>query len=267
MTTPAFSAPIGRDRILAVIERNFTATRFGPSYWILVLAGLFDPLFYLIAVGAALGAMMDKPIVYDGHAVSFTAFVAPAMLATSAISSVMGVSIAGFYAKLQYARTFEVMLFTPVRTFEIVVGELFWAVVRSTLFSTLFLCVLVAMRQVTPGEAFVALPAAVLTGAAFSAAGMAVTTYVRGWQDFDLIAIAQTAMMLFSGTFFPVTAYPQVIETIVQLTPLYHAIELLRMSTLGQVSPAHAVHVGYLLLMLAGCLALTHRRIDKRLRG
>lgn len=139
--------------------------------------------------------------------------------------------------------------------------------VRCALFSALFLCVLVSMGQTTPGRALLALPAAVLTGAAFSAAGMAVTTFVRGWQDFDLIAITQTAMMLFSGTFFPVTGYPEPVRAIVQVTPLYHAIELLRMSTLGQAGPAHAVHLGYLLLMLIGCLLLARHRIDKRLRG
>ncbi|MDX2525293.1 ABC transporter permease [Streptomyces europaeiscabiei] len=265
----ATTTPSGRyasRRVLSVMERNVHATHFGPSYWVLVAAGLFEPLFYLFTVGAGIGALIDRSISYAGHHVTYPQYVAPGTLAVSAVSGVFGVSVYSFYNKFRNARVFEVMLTTPLRSFDVVLGELIWAVARSGLFGALFLVVMAALDLAEPLRLVMTFPAVLLVGAAFGAAGMAATTYVRGWQDFDVITMVQTGLMLFSGTFFPVTQYPAAVTALVQALPLYHAIELVRGLALGGWGLALAGHAGYLFLMLLAGLFVAHRRMDRHLR-
>jgi lipooligosaccharide transport system permease protein len=263
-TPPGRHASTG---FLSVLERNVRATRFGPSYWVMVVAGLFEPLFYLFTIGAGIGALIDRSVSYAGLSVTYPEYVAPGTLAVSTVSGVFGVSVYSFYNKLRHARVFEVILTSPVGTFEVILGELIWAVARSGLFGALFLGVMAALDLAAPLRLVLAFPAVLLVGTAFGAVGMAVTTYVRGWQDFDVITMTQTGLMLFSGTFFPVTQYPAVVTALVQALPLYHAIELLRGLALGGSGLALGGHAGYLVVMLLAGLSVTRRRMDRHLRA
>ena len=91
------------------------------------------------------------------------------------------------------------------------------------------------------------MPGALLIGFAFAAVGMAPTSFMRTWQDFDLIQLVILPMFLFSGTFFPLDALPDGGRLLVQLTPLYHGVDLLRGLSVGVVGPDTLVHVAYLL--------------------
>src|SRR5437773_6664950 len=93
------------------------------------------------------------------------------------------------------------------------------------------------------------LPGALLIGFAFAAVGMAATSFMRTWQDFDLIQLVILPMFLFSGTFFPIDGLPDGIRVIVQLSPLYHGVDLLRSLSVGIVGPSTIVHVVYLSVM------------------
>jgi len=110
-----------------------------------------------------------------------------------------------------------------------------------------------------------AIPAAMLIGFAFAAVGMAATTYVRSWQDFDLIQLVLLPLFLFSATFYPITTYPEGVLLLVQLTPLYHGVDLIRSLALGIIGPSLLVHVAYLALMGIGGLIVVSRRLDKLL--
>lgn len=266
MTTSTATAGVRLRRVGALIEHNALATRFSSRYWVLVLAGLFEPLFYLFSLGIGVGNLIERDIIHHGQSVGYATYVAPGVLAVSAMSAALGVSVFGFFGKLRHSRIFEAIFATPVRTFEIALGELAWAVLRSALFGTLFLTVLTVMGIVTPLRALACLPGAILVGAAFAATGMAAGTYLRGWQDFELIGMAQTAMLLFSGTFFPVSNLPVVFQWFITATPLYQAIELLRGLALGGSGASLAVHFGYLLAMVLLGLAVTRRRVERTLR-
>ena len=109
------------------------------------------------------------------------------------------------------------------------------------------------------------LPGALLIGFAFAAVGMAATSFMRSWQDFDLIQLVILPMFLFSGTFFPLDAVPDGVRLLIQLTPLYHGVDLLRTLSVGVVGPATLVHVGYLTVMGLIGLAIVSRRLDKLL--
>ena len=104
-----------------------------------------------------------------------------------------------------------------------------------------------------------------LSGFAFAGLGVAATTFMRTWQDFELVALVQLPMFLFSATFFPITTYPHAIQWVVRFSPLYHAIQLLRALNLGTVGWAQLLNVGYLLVLGACGLFLAQRRIGKLL--
>jgi len=110
-----------------------------------------------------------------------------------------------------------------------------------------------------------ALPAAILVGFAFAATGMAATSYVRSWADFEIIQVVLVPLFLFSATFFPLSTYARPIQLIVQLTPLYHGVALIRALTLGAVGPGLVVHVAYLAVMGLIGLRITARRLGRLL--
>ena len=106
------------------------------------------------------------------------------------------------------------------------------------------------------------IPAALLIGFAFGAVGMAASSFMKSWQDFDLIQLVVLPMFLFSGTFFPVEAYPEALRIFVQLTPLYQGVDLIRSLSVGAISPVLLVHVVYLSVMGLVGLAIASRRLD-----
>jgi lipooligosaccharide transport system permease protein len=109
--------------------------------------------------------------------------------------------------------------------------------------------------------AVLAVPATLLVGFAFSAVCMALTTFMRSWQDFDLVTLGVMPLFLFSATFFPITQYPGVLRWVVELTPLYRGVVLCRELTTGAVTWASAVSVVYLVAMGLLGLAVVSRRL------
>jgi lipooligosaccharide transport system permease protein len=106
-----------------------------------------------------------------------------------------------------------------------------------------------------------ALPAALLVAFSFAAVGMACTTFMRSWQDFDLIQLALMPMFLFSTTFFPLSVYPGVIRVVVQCLPLYHAIELMRNLCAGVVGAGLLGHLAYFAVMAGLGVVVAARRL------
>ncbi|MFI6478747.1 ABC transporter permease [Nonomuraea sp. NPDC050663] len=250
-------------RVGAVVNRNVGALRSGASYWLVLLSGFFEPLLYLLSIGVGVGALVGEIPLGDGQVISYAVFVAPAMLAASAMNGALAETTFNFFFKMKYAKTFEAILATPVRPFEVALGELSWAMIRSAFYTAAFLVVMVAFDLAEPWWALAAFPATLLVGLAFGAVGMAASTFMRGWQDFDLLTAAQFSLFLFSGTFSPVGAYPPVLEAMVAATPLFHAVELVRGLALGQVGWGLLGHAAYLLVMVAAGLWLAARRIQR----
>lgn len=266
MVTTAISARVAPSRVGFVLERNFRTLRGTPLFWVLLLSGLAEPLLYLVSMGYGVGRMVHSTIPYGSHDLSYVRFVAPAMLAVSTTSGAVSAATFGFFAKLRYTKIFEVIFTTPVSAFEIALAELVWAMVRGAMFSTLFLGFMAVMGVADPWGALAALPATVLVGMAFGAVGVAVSTLIRGWQDFDLVASVQTALFLFSGTFVPVGRYPLWFRDFVYATPLYHAVELIRGLMVGEYRAALLLHTAYLLAMACAGLGYCRRRMEAAFR-
>ena len=125
--------------------------------------------------------------------------------------------------------------------------------------------VMVVLGLVVSPWVVLAVPAALLLGFAFGAVGMAATSFMKTWQDFDLIQLVILPLFLFSATFYPIETYPDALRVIVQLTPLYQGVDLIRALTIGAISPVLLFHVGYLLIMGFAGLWVVSRRLDKLL--
>ena len=148
---------------------------------------------------------------------------------------------------------------------DVAVGELVWALIRGGIYAIAFLVVMAVLGLIVSPWVILAVPAALLIGFAFGAVAMAATSFMRTWQDFDLVQLVILPLFLFSATFYPVTTYPEPIRFLVELTPLYHGVDLVRGLTTGALEPGMLVHVAYLLIMGLVGLAITSRRLERLL--
>jgi len=253
---------IGGQRWLRMIERNLLVYKHG---WLVLFSGFFEPLFYLISIGFGLGQLVGDVTGPGGQQIPYTLFVAPALLAASAMNGAITESTFNFFFKLNYDKTFASILTTPISPADISVGELAWALIRGALYTIGFIAVMVVLGLVRSPLILLTLPGALLIGFAFAAVGMAATSFMRTWQDFDLIQLVILPMFLFSGTFFPLDSFPEAARILIQLTPLYHGVDLLRGLSVGVVGPETLVHVGYLTLIGLLGMAVVSRRLDKLL--
>jgi lipooligosaccharide transport system permease protein len=241
-----------------IIERNLMVYR---RTWIILFSGFFEPLFYLYAMGVGLGALVKT---VPGTDLSYAAYVAPALMASSAMNGAFYDATNVFW-KLRYGKVYEAMLSTPVSPTDVAVGETLWAVVRALLYSAAFLFIITISGYVESWWGLLALPAAFVIGFGFAGAGIAAVTWMRNWQDFDLIQLVMLPMFLFSATFYPISIYPAAVEWLVQALPLYHGITLMRGLTTGAVGTAQLVDVAYLLTMGLIGMAIASKRIDRLL--
>jgi len=258
--TPLIS--IGGQRWLRMIERNLLVYKHG---WLVLFSGFFEPLFYLLSIGIGLGRLVGDVTGPGGQQIPYVLFVAPALLAASAMNGAITESTFNFFFKLNYDKTFASILTTPMSPADISLGELAWALIRGALYTIGFIAVMVVMGLVRSPLILLTLPGALLIGFAFAAVGMAATSFMRTWQDFDLIQLVVLPMFLFSGTFFPLDSFPEFARILIQLTPLYHGVDLLRGLAVGVVGPETLVHVGYLVLIGLLGMAVVSRRLDKLL--
>jgi lipooligosaccharide transport system permease protein len=252
--------PVG-SRGWRIVERNFVVYRRG---WMVFLTGFLEPVFYLFSIGVGVGELIVG-FELNGQEIPYAEFVAPGMLAASAMNGALLDSTFNFFFKLKYNKLFDQMLATPLTTMDIARGELSWSLLRGGIYSAGFLLVMVAMGLVSSWWALLVVPAALLIGLAFGGVCMALTTYMRSWQDFEWITLAMMPMFLFSATFFPVTAYPTGVSWLVEATPLYRGVVLCRELTTGAVSWGSVVSVVYLAGMGLLGLALVRRRLDRLL--
>jgi lipooligosaccharide transport system permease protein len=244
-----------------LVQRNYIAYR---SAWWIFVSGFLEPVFYLFSIGVGVGQLISG-FEFNGHLIPYAEFVAPGMLAASAMNGSLLDSTYNFFFKLKYNKLFDQMLATPLTTSDIARGELSWSLLRGGLYSAVFLLVMVAMSLVHSWWAVLAVPAALLIGAAFGGICMALTTFMRSWQDFDYVTLGQLPLFLFSATFFPLSAFPEWLRWVVECTPLYRSVVLIRELTTGSVTWASGVSVVYLTAMMVVGLMVVGRRLDKLL--
>ena len=252
---------LARDPALRLVYRNLRAAR---RYWVIMVSGFFEPFFYLVALGIGVGALVGD-LTYGGHVVSYQEFVAPALLAASAMNGAIYETTGTFFFKLNYAKTYDGVVSTPLGVRDIAVGETVFALMRGSVYAAAFVAIMLVLGLVESGWAVLAVPAALLVGAAFAALGLSAVTLLRSWADTGFIELVTLPMFLFSTTFVPLEEYPRAAQWLLPLTPLYHGVDLMRALTLGHVGWETLVHVAYLLGVLALGVWFTARRLERKL--
>jgi lipooligosaccharide transport system permease protein len=245
-----------------LIERHARVYR---HVWLVFLSGVAEPLFYLLSIGIGLGALVGTVAGPGGQPVPYREFVAPGLLAVSALNGAMFDSTFNVYFRLKYARLYDAVLATPVGPAEVALGEVGWAVLRGALYAVAFTLVMTFMGLIHSPWAVFAVPVAVLISFAVASVGVACTTYMKSWQDFDYVLLVALPLFLFSATFYPLSVYPRPVADIVQWTPLYQGVVLLRDLVLGAPSPGLLWRAAYLAALGVLGLAVAGRRIAKLL--
>jgi lipooligosaccharide transport system permease protein len=242
-----------------LVERNFMVFRRG---WLVFVSGFFEPLFYLLSVGVGISQLAGELTLADGTVISYTAFIAPAMMAASAMNGAVYDATFNIFFKLKYAKLYDAVLATPLTTRDVATGEIIWALLRGVFYAVSFLIVMIVLGLVGSWWAVLMVPAALLIGFGFAAVCMAATTFMRSWQDFEFVTLTILPMFLFSATFYPLEAYPQALQRVVQATPLYHGVAMLRDLSLGLVDAGILIHVAYLLGLGVIGLIISSRRLE-----
>lgn len=240
-----------------VVERNSILYRRTPM---VLISGFFEPLFYLLSIRIGFGALIGD-VEFAGQTIDYAKFVAPALMASSAMNGAMYDSTMNIYFKLRYSKIYDAMLATPLGAADVALGEIGWAMLRGFMYSTSFLLCLGVLGLADSWWVIAALPACLLIGLAFAAVGMAATTYMRSWSDFDWVPALMLPMFLFSATFYPLSSYGD-FGWIVQLSPLYHGAALVRGASLGMASWGMLVHVAVLVGLSIAGLTVAARRVD-----
>jgi len=245
-----------------VFERNIVHYRRQPM---ILLSAVFEPFIFLFGLGIGLGQIVGD-VEWNGESLTYAQFVAPALVATSAMNGSLFEMSFNFYFKLKEAGTYEAMLATPLRLSNIVDGELGWAMARGGIYSVVFVIALALFGLLASWWAVFIPFVALLVGLGFASAGSLATTWVRTWQDFDLMFLVTQPLFLLSTTFFALDVYPEWCRPIVQATPLYHGVDLIRDLARGTVDISALGHVAYLVGMVVVARLLAMRRLESLLK-
>jgi lipooligosaccharide transport system permease protein len=242
-----------------LVERSFLAYS---RMRLIFVSGVCEPLFYLLAFRIGFGRLVGDVTGPDGRPISYVAFVAPALLASSAMNGAVFDSTFNVFFKVRYSKTYDAMLATPIGPLDIAMGEISWSVLRGGVYAVAFFGVMLAMGLVTSPWAVLVIPVAVLVAFAFAAVGMACVTFLRSTSQFDFINLAVIPMFLFSTTFYPLSVYPGPIRLVVQCSPLYHGVALMRELAAGMPNVGMLGHAGYLVALAAVGLYGAYRRLS-----
>lgn len=250
-------------RAARVVERQIVAYR---RSWYVFAAGFAEPLLYLLSIGVGVGQLVGDVPGPNGDLVAYDAFVAPGLMASAAMAGAVLDSTIDFFVKFKYMGTYNAMLATPLSPDDVVRGEIGWTLLRTAMYSGAFLAAMVVLGLVSSWWAVLAVPVAVLLAFAFASLGTLATTWMRSFVDFDYANLATIPLFLFSGIFFPLDRYPGWVARVVEVTPLYQAVDILRRLTLGQPSWTMVPRAAYLAVIGLVCLPFASKRVRRVLQ-
>ena len=243
----------------AIMERAYIA--FKSSTWMIVVSGFVEPVLFLLSFGYGLKDLVGD-ITVAGQPIGYVAFITPALLATSAMNGAIYDSTMNVYFKLKHDRIYHGMLATSLGPMDVALGEISWALLRGLSYAIGFMAIVTPLGLIPSMWGILAIPAAVLIAFGFASFGMAVTSYMKSWQQLEIVNVVLLPMFLFSGSFYPLSVFPEWLQTVIRLFPLAHAIDLARGLTLGNISWALLGHAMYFVVMIVVGLFFTTKRLD-----
>jgi lipooligosaccharide transport system permease protein len=248
----------GRSHV--ILERSLVALK--SSNWFPVVSGFLEPLLYLFSFGYGVGTLIGDIQVSNGQVVSYAMFIAPGLLATSAMNGAIYDSTWNVYFKLHEGKIYHGMLATSLGPLDVALGEILTALLRGFAYAVGFMAVATPMGLIPSWWGVLAIPAAVLIAFGFASIGMAITSYFKSYQQMGLINISLLPIFLFSGSFYPLSVFPEWAQIIIKTLPLWHAIEMVRNLSLGIINLSLLGHIAYFVVMVVVGLFFTTKRLN-----
>jgi lipooligosaccharide transport system permease protein len=231
-----------------------------------LFSSFVSPILFLAAMGFGLGSLISRGPVRTIDGLTYVAFIAPGLLAATAMQSAYVETTYPIMARIQWERTYEGMLATPMRVLDVLAGEFGWLALRLALGSVAFFLVMLLFGTVHSVLAVLAILVAVLTGLAFAAPMFAWTATQRTDISFALIGrLLITPLFLLGGVFFPIRQLPQLVQGIAWLTPLAHGVALARSLSVGVLTGSAGLHLAVLLVYVAIGLVAARITLQRRL--
>ena len=247
-------------RPLSVLERSWIS--FKSSAWFAIVSGFLEPVLYLFSFGYGVGKLVGNVSLANGSVVTYVMFIAPGLLATSAMNGAIFDTTWNVYFKMHESKTYNAMLSTSLGPLDVALGEIAWAVLRGVIYSIGFMLVVTPLGLIPSWWGILAIPAAALIAFAFASIGMALTSYFKSYQQLGLIEVFLLPIFLFSGSLFPTEILPSWANLIVKISPLWHAIELIRNLCVGEIHLGLLVHVLFFLALITFGLFILTRRLN-----
>ncbi|SDD61025.1 ABC transporter permease [Sporomusa acidovorans] len=234
---------------------------FRKIWFTTIMFNFIEPLLYLTAMGYGLGTFVQ-----DMEGLTYLQYIAPGMVASSAMFAASFECTYGSFIRLHYQKTFQAMLAGPVRLCDIVAGEILYATFKSMVFGVVILSVISALGQVRSWWALVIPVFLIIPGLAFSLLAICYTGITANIDNFNYyITLFLTPAYLFSGVFFPIDSMPGWAQAVAWVNPIFHSVEVCRAMALGNYHPGLLVHAGVLAVLAVFLLPLAVRLLTKRL--
>jgi len=247
---------------LSVWRRNFALYR--RTWKLNLLPNFFEPLLYLLSIGIGVGAYISQM-----GGTSYVAYLAPGLVAVAAMNGASFEVTYNAYVRLNFEKTYESMLTTPIQPEDLLAGEILWAMTRATIYGGCFLLVVALLGLAPPGRALLALPLVPLTGLLFAAIGIAFSLRIPSIDLFSFyFTLFLTPLFLFSGVFFPLEErLSGVWLQVAEVLPLLHPVRLVRSTFAGDLHLALLWDLAYVLALSALLLWVAARVTRRRLVG
>jgi lipooligosaccharide transport system permease protein len=252
-------ASVYSGRAMTMIERSLYAAK--SSNWLIIISGFVEPVLYLMAFGFGIGQLIGDIQDGSGNPVSYAAYIAPALLATSAMNGALYDATWNVFFKMHFSKVYQVMLSSSLGPMDVALGEISWALIRGATYSIGFMAIVMPLGLVASAWGLLAIPAATLIAFGFASIGMAITSYMKNFQQMNWVNFFLLPMFLFSGTFFPVSVYPEWIQVIVKALPLWQGVDLVRSLMLGIIDISVLGHIAYFVVMIVLGLSFTTVRL------
>ncbi len=255
MSTPA---------VIRVVERE--ARVFARLWRGMVFSTVVSPVLFLAAMGLGLGGLV-KAHTGNVAGLSYLDFVAPGLMVASAMQIAANEAMWPVLGAVKWVKNFHATVATSITPGELAVGYLLWIMIRAIGASTVFLIVAALLGAVPSAWGVLAIPAAALCAAAFSAPLAAYSVRLDSDISFPVIMrIGVLPLFLFSGTFFPISQLPGWLRPLAAVSPLWHGVELARGATTGTLNVgADVVHVAVLVACVGAGLLWARRTFTQRL--
>lgn len=236
----------------------------------IIATSIGNPLVYLFALGVGLATLVDQNIVNThGPGVSYLVFVAPALLASAALTVATEECTYPVLMGFKWNPIFFAMNATPITGPQIVNGLVISVLARILPTVTVYYLFMLVFGAVPLISGVLSILVATFTGMSIGLVIMAYTATIT--EDKGQLAMIMrfgiTPMFLFSGTFFPLESLPIYLQWIGWISPLWHGTELGRVATYGLAEPAWltVIHIAYLLAFAVFGWISTRRTFIRRL--